>query len=49
MRARILGVIIVCGTMLVGCVTKGTHEATLTDLDTGTEGLNQDRGGVRCV
>jgi len=33
MRFRILGVIIVCGTMLVGCVTKSTHVATLTELD----------------
>jgi chemotaxis protein MotB len=33
MKARMLGVIILCGTMLVGCVTKSTHEATLTELD----------------
>ena len=41
MIARILGVIIVCGTMLVGCVTKGTHEATLTDLDKAQKALTK--------
>ena len=41
MRFRILGVIIVCGTMLVGCVTKGTHEATLTDLDQAQKALTR--------
>lgn len=39
MRFRILGVIIVCGTMLVGCVTKGTHQATLSDLDQAQKAL----------
>ncbi len=33
MNAQMLGVIILCGTMLAGCVTKSTHEATLTELD----------------
>ena len=33
MNARMLGVIILCGAMLAGCVTKSTHEATLTELD----------------
>ena len=33
MKAQMLGVIILCGTMLAGCVTKSTHEATLTELD----------------
>ncbi len=33
MKAQVLGVIILCGTMLAGCVTKSTHEATLTELD----------------
>ncbi|MCM3901469.1 MAG: OmpA family protein [Pyrinomonadaceae bacterium] len=41
MIARILGVILVCGTMLVGCVTKGTHEATLTDLDKAQKALTK--------
>jgi chemotaxis protein MotB len=39
MKPGILGVILVCGTMLVGCVTKGTHEATLTDLDQAQKAL----------
>ena len=39
MRFRILGVIIVCGTMLVGCVTKSTHQATLTELEQAQRAL----------
>ena len=39
MRFRILGVILVCGTMLVGCVTKSTHVATLTELDQSQKAL----------
>ena len=41
MKFRILGVIIVCGTMLVGCVTKGTHQATLSDLDQAQKDLTR--------
>lgn len=33
MRFRIMGIIIICGAMLAGCVTKGTHVATLTELE----------------
>ena len=39
MRFRILGVIIVCGTMLVGCVSKSTHQATLTELEQAQRAL----------
>jgi chemotaxis protein MotB len=39
MRFRILGVILVCGAMLVGCVTKSTHVATLTELDQSQKAL----------
>lgn len=41
MIARILGVIIVCGTMLVGCVTKSTHVATLTELEQAQKALTK--------
>jgi chemotaxis protein MotB len=41
MRFRILGVIIVCGTMLVGCVTKSTHQATLTELEQAQRALTK--------
>ena len=41
MRCRILGVIIICGTMLAGCVTKSTHVATLTELDQAQNALTK--------
>lgn len=44
MIARILGVILVCGTMLVGCVTKGTHVATLTELEQAQKALTKTAG-----
>ena len=44
MRYRILGVILVCGTMLVGCVTKGTHVATLTELEQAQKALTKTAG-----
>ncbi|NWF71713.1 MAG: OmpA family protein [Nitrospirae bacterium] len=44
MIARILGIILVCGTMLVGCVTKGTHVATLTELEQAQKALTKTAG-----
>jgi|APFre7841882630_1041343.scaffolds.fasta_scaffold08727_2 chemotaxis protein MotB len=41
MRFRILGVILVCGTMLGGCVTKTTHVATLTELEQTQKALTK--------
>ena len=42
MRVRMLGVIlIICGTMLVGCVTKGTHQTTLTELEQAQKALTK--------
>jgi len=41
MRFKILGVILVCGTMLVGCVTKTTHVATLTELEQAQKALTK--------
>lgn len=41
MRYRILGVIIVCGAMLAGCVTKSTHVATLTELEQAQKALTK--------
>ena len=41
MRLRILGVIIVCGAMLAGCVTKSTHVATLTELEQAQKALTK--------
>jgi len=41
MRFRILGVILICGTMLVGCVTKSTHVATLTELEQAQKALTK--------
>ena len=44
MRFRILGVIIVCGAMLAGCVTKSTHVATLTELEQAQKALTKTAG-----
>ncbi len=44
MRYRILGVIIVCGAMLAGCVTKSTHVATLTELEQAQKALTKTAG-----
>lgn len=44
MRYRILGVIIVCGAMVAGCVTKGTHVATLTELEQAQKALTKTAG-----
>jgi chemotaxis protein MotB len=44
MRFRILGVILICGTMLVGCVTKSTHVATLTELEQAQKALTKTAG-----
>jgi chemotaxis protein MotB len=44
MRLRILGVIIVCGAMVAGCVTKGTHVATLTELEQAQKALTKTAG-----
>lgn len=44
MRFRILGAILVCGTMLVGCVTKSTHVATLTELEQAQKALTKTAG-----
>jgi chemotaxis protein MotB len=41
MRFKILGVILVCGTMLAGCVTKTTHVATLTELEQAQKALTK--------
>jgi chemotaxis protein MotB len=41
MRFRILGVILICGTMLAGCVTKSTHVATLTELEQAQKALTK--------
>ena len=44
MIARTLGVIIVCGAMLAGCVTKSTHVATLTELEQAQKALTKTTG-----
>ena len=44
MRYRILGIIIVCGAMLAGCVTKSTHVATLTELEQAQKALTKTAG-----
>ncbi|MBI5315242.1 MAG: OmpA family protein [Nitrospirae bacterium] len=44
MIARILGVILICGTMLAGCVTKSTHVATLTELEQAQKALTKTAG-----
>jgi chemotaxis protein MotB len=41
MRFKILGVVLVCGAMLAGCVTKSTHVATLTELEQAQKSLTK--------
>jgi chemotaxis protein MotB len=44
MRFRMLGIIIISGAMLAGCVTKGTHVATLTELEQAQKALTKTAG-----
>lgn len=41
MRFKMLGIIIISGAMLAGCVTKSTHVATLTELEQAQKALTK--------